>query len=337
MKKHAACLVVVIAVLGVGSLSAVSPTYTFQPFDYNPTIATEFYAQTFPRDINDAGAIIGISKPVLGLNKTGFITNTADLTVITPLVPPAWAPGQYGRGINNAGDIGGGGGGDPYLYDNASGTFLAIPTGTGYDSVEDVNDDQDVIGRANVAGYHYSGAGNHTPINVPGATTTFPDSVNNLDHVVGSYAQQPLVIEAGFLYKGGTYYDVAITAEDRTSVRGINNAGDMVGRATTSPSSLSQGIGFLYTGGAFYGIEITGALSSAATAIDNHGRILGWYVGSGALDVHGFVGFPSLTGQGLALPEIQGTITEIPEPATLSLLGLGALAMMRRRRRRLGQ
>jgi len=335
MAKCLVCFIVVTVGLAVcWSPPASALTYSFTTVDYNPTIEEVLYNQTFLQDINDGGTVLGVSKPGVGLEKAGFLTDVG-LSSFTPFNPPAWAPDQYGNGLNNAGDIAGGLG-DPYLYEKATNTYFPIPPGGGYYTAADVNGDQDVVGRVGShPGYHYSGAGNHTPINVPGATGTYPGGVNNLDSVVGTYAPG----QGSFLYDGGTYYDVAITAFERTSVRGINDAGDMVGRASDAAGNIFNGIGFLYSGGTFYKIAIPGALATGATEIDNLGRIVGWYTDAlTSLDLHGFIGFPGVPGQGIELPVIQGTIEEIPsavpEPgaASILLLGLAGLASLKRRR-----
>lgn len=113
---------------------------------------------------------------------------------------------------------------------------------------------------------------------------------------------------------------------DESQAKAINSAGVVVGESRDE--SLYDGRAFVWTSAS--GIQdlnqmLDGSGANwtlqAATGINDNGLIIGW----GLYDPDGPGGNAPLTQQGFLL-------TPIPEPATLSLLALGGLAMLRRRK-----
>ena len=95
-----------------------------------------------------------------------------------------------------------------------------------------------------------------TPLNVPGAVSTFPYSINDAGIIVGSYISSVDNLEHGFIYRpDGTFQTLDNPLTSATRLVGINNAGQIVGVNNVSPGSSYSTSGFLYTGGAFVALS----------------------------------------------------------------------------------
>jgi hypothetical protein len=112
--------------------------------------------------------------------------------------------------------------------------------------------------------------------------------------------------EHGYMYDGNTYTTIDPPGSTRTMVFDIDD-GNVVGWyvGTDRPSPH----GFLFDGSTYTTIDVPGASETLILAIDGN-TLGGSYKKDG--DYHGFIA--------------------TPEPATLSLLTFGGLALIRRRR-----
>lgn len=117
------------------------------------------------------------------------------------------------------------------------------------------------------------------------------------------------------------------------------NVGGLNG-SNTGPGTLQWSLG--YTGGTSYGTDVGTAWTVAYSSGNSvAGEVAVGTIGSGANTLFlrstgGQVGTPSGTPATAGSARLLGTMTMggdvIPEPATMSLLGLGALAMVLRRK-----
>jgi probable HAF family extracellular repeat protein len=107
-----------------------------------------------------------------------------------------------------------------------------------------------------------------TTIDVPGATGTAPEGINNAGQIVG-FDGDTVGTQHGFLLSGGIYtpIDVPGALPGTTRAFGINDAGQIVG------DSVSHS--FLLSGGIYTTIDVPGALSTKADGINNAGQIVG--------------------------------------------------------------
>jgi hypothetical protein len=140
-----------------------------------------------------------------------------------------------------------------------------------------------------------------------------------------------------------------------SSASGVNCSGQVVGASFTDVAA-TFGNGFLYTGGRMQPL-VPGDYSAVGSAISNAGQIVGtddlggaFLYSSGTLAYLDNLVDPSLelhfeyayaindAGQILVSggppysPTVDYLLTPTPEPATLSLLALGGLALLRRAR-----
>lgn len=138
----------------------------------------------------------------------------------------------------------------------------------------------------------------------------------------------------------GISLDVTVAA-GYSIVNTTINVGGLNG-SNTGPDTLQWSLG--YTGGTSYGTDVgtawTVAYKSSSSVV---GEVAVGTIGSGANTLFlrstgGQVGTPSATPATAGSARLLGTMTMggdvIPEPATMSLLGLGALAMVLRRKLR---
>ncbi len=136
---------------------------------------------------------------------------------------------------------------------NNNGTFV------GYGQLNDYNGG--FIGSVSSFTFFFN---SFTPFNVPGATSTFPNSINDAGVVVGGYISSADGLEHGFIYRpDGTFQTLDDPALKGTTLVGINNSGQIVGAATDGSIT-----GFLYSGGTFTQLDY-----GVPTAINDAGAI----------------------------------------------------------------
>ncbi len=81
-------------------------------------------------------------------------------------------------------------------------------------------------------------SGTYTVFDVPGATGTYANGINDSGQIVGSYVDVAGRFH-GFLDSGGSFTTIDVPGSTKgTIAAGINNAGQIVGFSVPEPSSL---------------------------------------------------------------------------------------------------
>lgn len=187
--------------------------------------------ETAALDVNDNGVAVGHSS-VQGRNIRGMVYNGGYGSLAVP-----GATWTTANAINNAGDILLRSSRGDHLYRNGTYTPLDLPPPEpgAHASAYDINDLGWVSGLYSGAGYSrgfiYDGE-TYTPLEYPGARSTWPWRMNNLGWVTGFY-QDAGGKYHGFLYDGVTYRATEYPGSTEDYGRGINDAGQLVGTAIT--------------------------------------------------------------------------------------------------------
>ena len=220
-----------------------------------------------------------------------------------------------------------------------------------------INDAGQIAGESGAQAFLYSGGQTQYLGTLPGYTWgTMPQAINNSNQVVGySMSGGGGSPRHAFLYAGGQMQDLGtLSGKSESSASGINDAGEIVGYSSADYGSLPHA--FLYTGGQMRDLGTLGGTSSSASDINNVGQVIGNSTTTGG-STHAFVysggvmtDLNSLIDPSSVWTLTQATasndlgqivcmdgelshvllLTPVPEPATLSLLVLGGLAMLRR-------
>jgi len=131
-----------------------------------------------------------------------------------------------------------------------------------------------------------------TAIDVPGASSTFAEGINNQGQIVGAYSYPPADQDGHqarnvFVLTNGSFSTFGYPGAYYSIGYGINNAGQIVGicqaeyYGTFGPCQDFYGIaeGWVKTGGSYATVSFPGAISYAtnATGINDSGQVVGQY------------------------------------------------------------
>jgi probable HAF family extracellular repeat protein len=189
---------------------------------------------------------------------------------------------------------------------------------------------------------------------------SWANGINNAGVVVGYSGPEHAVTWSA----SGEIHDLGTLGGTYSYGLGINNNGQVVGTTGNTHNARGSDHAFLYTPGV--GMQDLGTLGGAyseAEGINDSGQVVGyaatgggsehafiWTSSGGMQDLNGLIDPTSgwvleraaainslgqLAGNGIGPDGLDGVflLTPIPEPATLSLLSLGAMALVRRRRK----
>lgn len=207
-----------------------------------------------------------------------------------------------------------------FFYDGTTmhdiGTF-----GGSHSTAWDINNNGQVVGRANTEqgpsrAFLYDDTGIHD-IGTLGGNWSDAFSINDSGQITGEASGVNYV--HAFFYDGTDMHDLGSLEGDsgHSAGWGINNSGQIVGYSSI-PNMINVTHAFVYD-------DVSGMLDLNNLISPDSGWVL-----SNALDInsHGqIVGGGLFNGQQHAY-----LLTPIPEPATLSLLALGGLALLRKRK-----
>lgn len=232
----------------------------------------------------------------------------------TPIDVPS-AANTWPTGINNAGDIVGTYGDQSatygFLYQGGKMYYpLQVPGGGYYQDFNGISNTGSIVGYYSSSTSPYTRGfldvgGTFTPINVPGATRTYPMGINSSGDIVGySIGTNPLVPTnpEAFLYHAGTFTTFLPPGSEVAYATGINDNGEIVGYTDHVVAEfdvpgygtvrISAQVGFTDSSGSFtffqepnVTVSYNGAFGSAlygdtyAWGINTLGDIVGEYLG----------------------------------------------------------
>jgi len=270
-------------------------------------------------DINDSGTVVGSIQVAPNGSSHAAIFSGGTVTDL--------AGTSFASSISNNGKITGSGNGQAFLYSGGTTTYLgALPGGaisTGYG----VNNAGTVVGVAetkvggNTLYRAFSSTGGvMTDLGTLGSTapgySSTARAVNNSGTVVGYYTSPTYSSGNGFYYSGGAMHPLTGLYTLGCTAYGINDSGRIVGTSAV----LSGQRAVVYDNGIAVDLNKK-VVPSTAT-----GWVLRW-----AYDINS-------KGQIVGIGEYGGQyrsflLTPVPEPGTWAVLGLGTLAVLRRRRK----
>ncbi len=272
----------------------------------------------------DLGALGGFESTAYGINDAGQVVGYSGSDYVSGFIWDSTNGMRYldgigdneswARDINNSGQVVVWTFNYSFLWDSTSGvTDLGAAL-----SAYGINDAGQVVGQEYFNGQSHPflwDDGDTIELGTLGGSGGRAYDINNSGQVVG-YADLAGGDEHAFLWEDGEMIDLGTLGGPYSSAHGINNEGQVVGYLFTSGEGYS---GFLWDSENGM-IELSDLLFddsgwdrlTYAMDINNYGQIVGW--GSIDSETHAFL------------------MTPVPEPATLLLVALGSLALLRKRK-----
>lgn len=227
--------------------------------------------------------------------------------------------GSQANGIDLQGEVTGFAyltpGGTYHAFVYRQGSMVDLGTLGGANSVANrINDLGEVVGRSDVAGVTHAFVyrnGAMNDLGTLGGTHSEANDIDSTGAVIAGWADTPVARHAS-LYSNGHMTDLG-SFGGASEAAAVNDLGQVVG---WSDDSLGVRHAFLYDNGSMIDLNTlvsgSGWTLERAMDINNLGQIVGWGRNP-AGEEHAFL--------------------IVPEPATLSLLALGSLAVLRPRRK----
>jgi hypothetical protein len=306
-----------LALLAGCHLTAAAQGYDLTRFADPRGVGTNF----LPTGINNALVVTGTASFQRGFSLSGIDGSLTGGTIALFDVPAAFNNFTFGDDINNGGVIVGGyrngTGAHGFILNSGVYTTVDVPGSTRDTVLSGINDNGVVVGQyrdlasGNTLGFVKTGndfllldAGQSQP-------NTLVQGINNAGVVAGSVGGGGTA-SRGFTFEAGafSYFDAPGAAW--TQAFGINNAGQIVGVASTGL--------FIKTGASFTTLQLPAAWNARnffATDITDDGVIVGSFTDNGTNLTYGFLASP---------------IAVVPEPSTALLLLAGGGALLARRR-----
>ena len=294
--------------------------------------------QSYATGINDSGQVVGFgyttdNKSVLPITWHGTTMTTLDTFASEPLF------GGNALGINNTGQIVGGSGFQPALWNGTTLTFLEGAGGFGYGGIVNaINDAGEMVGGANFSGVW-------TPTRWDGTTLTQLDmllgskgsianAINNSGQIVGWDGN--FIIDHAVMWSGTTETVLNPLYSGGTSgALGNNDAGQIVGYSTDNTGARHATI-WNGTTPTDLNSYLDAAAVDAGWVLDNANDInnSGWIVGQAHNDRLGIGGHAFVLADH-AYVTLFPPVTVVPEPETYAMFmaGLGLMGFIARRRK----
>ena len=338
-------------------------TYTIQGIDDVTAPGYPEPAGTRAYGINASGQVAG-EVDAYDVDQTELLRRGVRWSngVTTPLDGFPGFTFNSGQGINDAGVVVGISGAEAVRWDGTTVTGLGFLPGGTFSYANGINNSNVIVGYAddtsgNMRAVTFSG-GVATALNLPGTGYSLANAVSNSGIIVGESSVNPDGINPiAFRYSNGVATQISLFGGGtRSYALGVNDAGTVVGFG----NSVLGERGFVATGNSPMSIGVLpGFTGSRARAINNFGVVVGSVSkpgegravifsggvltdlnsllpsGSGwtLLEATGINDAGQITGSGLFDDGVRGfVLTPVPEPATMTALGLGVLALLRRRK-----
>ena len=307
-------------------------------------------AHSYARAINDSGQVAGtafteesvhafIWDVSLGMRDIGTLDSYGV---------------SFAYAINNSGQVAGsdyyaGGQGHAFVWDSINGMGY-LETTYKHSVALGINSSGQIVGLFyddfdSRHAFIWDATGGMQDLGVHGGIWSIAAAINDLGQVTGAFATESGGYRAFLWDPTNGYQDILGNLGEMHNSwgHGINDSGQVVGSFDT-PSGHSHAFVWDATSG-MQDLGTLGGTYSGAMDINNNGEVVGWYHDgqhkSFVWDiVHGMQDLGTLGQEYVDVRRINVggqivghlIVAEIPEPATLSVLALGGLAILRRRR-----
>ena len=336
----------------IPSIMADIPAYSIIDLG---TPSARSYA-SFAYDINNHGQVVGYAVYQGGISRAFLYSNglMQDLGTLGGTSSNAYAINDKGQ-VTGRSQLEGNSTWHGFLYSNEMLTDIG---GGNWSHSYGINNAGQIVGGAYFTGtttqsFLYSD-GQIQSLEI-GNLWSYARDINNNSQIAGYYLNTSGLVVHSYLYSNGITQDIGTLGGNNTYANALNDHGQVVGSSYIKSDNIWHA--FLYSDGTMYSLGTLNGTSSYAQDINNLGQVVGYYsngaflyengtmtdlysllpIDSGwrKLEVaYGINDLGQIVGYGFKSDGSQRAflMTPIPEPAALSLLAFGGLALLRKRK-----